>query len=316
MTYMLHYTLHYRTCKYNHFAKNMTIMLKHAKNYGFGNTQIMFPGKHLPLYSMIIHFGHQLVTSPTYRWHGLRRGDREFAIFQYTIAGNGRLSVEGENYDISAGDAMLLHIPQDHLYYYPEDNTKPWEIVYIGLNGREILRCWRELEKENGPIARLSEASQSLNVLDSVFATPLETLRHSPFRVSGLAYQFMMALSEDLYPATPESQKGPSFIPTVIDYCLKHINEPLTVDDLAMVAGYSRYHFSRLFSQSQGMPPTAFLNDLRLKHAMRLLQTEPLSIKEIAERCGFEDVSYFCKIFRRVYGTSPGQFRKKGSTKD
>ena len=117
-----------------------------------------------------------------------------------------------------------------------------------------------------------------------------------------------MSLFEDY----PEFEKGvdPKFIRQVIDHCMEHISDPITVDDLADVAGYSRYHFSRLFAASQGISPAAFVKDLRLKQAVRLLQTELMTVKEIADSCGFEDASYFCKAFRQAYKVSPGEYRK------
>jgi AraC-like DNA-binding protein len=57
------------------------------------------------------------------------------------------------------------------------------------------------------------------------------------------------------------------------------------------------------------MAPMNFLNELRVKMAIRLLQAEKLSVKETAQRCGFEDVSYFCKVFRKYQKISPGGFR-------
>jgi AraC-like DNA-binding protein len=116
----------------------------------------------------------------------------------------------------------------------------------------------------------------------------------------------------DDYPGGVKANSNDAIIKTVVDYCMDHISEPISVDDLAEVAGYSRYHFSRMFSASQGMSPGAFVKDLRLKHAERLLQTELMSVKEIADACGFEDDSYFCKAFRKAYKISPGEYRKSG----
>jgi AraC-like DNA-binding protein len=78
---------------------------------------------------------------------------------------------------------------------------------------------------------------------------------------------------------------------------------------MAKCAGYSRYHFTRLFKQYMGNSPQYFMNELRIRMAVRFLQTEQLSIKEIAQRCGFDDVSYFCKIFRKFQKVSPNEFR-------
>ena len=50
-----------------------------------------------------------------------------------------------------------------------------------------------------------------------------------------------------------------------------------------------------------------------MRLAVRLLQTTTASVKEIAAQCGFDDVSYFCKVFRKVHSLTPGEYRSGGS---
>jgi transcriptional regulator GlxA family with amidase domain len=89
------------------------------------------------------------------------------------------------------------------------------------------------------------------------------------------------------------------------------LKEDLDVNDLAAVAGLSRHHFSRIFAASEGMGPGAYLARLRLRHAVRLLQTTDHAIKNIAMDCGFADANYFSKAFRKAYGLSPQALRSR-----
>jgi AraC family transcriptional regulator len=118
-----------------------------------------------------------------------------------------------------------------------------------------------------------------------------------------------MSILED-YPLEKTGGETPAFIRKVVNYITKNINTPLSVGDIADVAGCSRYHFSRMFRESQGISPAAFVKEIRLQHAERLLQTTFMTINETAEACGFTDTSYFCKTFRRRFSVSPGKYRK------
>jgi AraC family transcriptional regulator len=86
----------------------------------------------------------------------------------------------------------------------------------------------------------------------------------------------------------------------------------LDVERMARAAGYSRHHFSRLFSEAEGVPPARYLLRLRMEQAARLLRLEPDPIKVVAQRCGFDDPNYFTKVFRRFFGVGPRDFRTSG----
>lgn len=83
----------------------------------------------------------------------------------------------------------------------------------------------------------------------------------------------------------------------------------VTLGELASHFGRSRSHLSHLFKANAGVSLRAYCNELRLVDAMGLLQSTDLSISEVAYQTGFDDVSYFIKLFREKYGTSPGKYR-------
>ena len=66
-----------------------------------------------------------------------------------------------------------------------------------------------------------------------------------------------------------------------------------------------------LFREKSGLPPNKFLACERINYAKRLLYSSDLTIKEIAEKCGFQSVYYFSRLFKAGEGISPGQYRKQ-----
>jgi AraC-like DNA-binding protein len=83
----------------------------------------------------------------------------------------------------------------------------------------------------------------------------------------------------------------------------------ITLNDIASHFGRSRSHISHLFKANAGCSLRAYCNELRLVDAAGLLQSTDLSVSEVAYQTGFDDVSYFIKLFREKYGTSPGKYR-------
>ena len=85
--------------------------------------------------------------------------------------------------------------------------------------------------------------------------------------------------------------------------------EPLTVDDLARVAGYSRAHFSQEFKRAYGESPHAYLLTRRLERAAALLRTTDYSVADICIMVGLQSVGSFTTSFVRMHGRSPTEYR-------
>lgn len=95
-----------------------------------------------------------------------------------------------------------------------------------------------------------------------------------------------------------------------IDYIELNVEKPITLEALANVANFSRFHFTRIFQSIVGESPFRFILRLRLeKAATLLLSNQHESISEIAYRFGFSDISIFSRNFRKYFKVSPTQYR-------
>jgi transcriptional regulator GlxA family with amidase domain len=94
---------------------------------------------------------------------------------------------------------------------------------------------------------------------------------------------------------------------THLEGCL---TRPVNLDELAHLAGMSKRSFARAFHGATGMPPIAYLIQLRINRAAELLRSGTESITEVAFRVGFADSNYFTRQFRKLMGKSPRQHRQ------
>lgn len=97
-----------------------------------------------------------------------------------------------------------------------------------------------------------------------------------------------------------------------VDYIEEHLKDKITVDDLANIAGFSPYHYYRLFAAYVGLPVMEYVRRRRLAHAAAQLARGKRVI-DIALEYGFETHAGFSKAFRKVYDCSPEQYRKHSS---
>ena len=84
--------------------------------------------------------------------------------------------------------------------------------------------------------------------------------------------------------------------------------EPVTLAEVAQVAGLSPFHAARLFTQTTGLPPHAWRNQVRLQRALAPLRAG-VSVAEVAAASGFTDQSHFTRHFRRMFGVPPGRWQ-------
>ncbi|WP_038904706.1 AraC family transcriptional regulator [Dickeya zeae] len=114
---------------------------------------------------------------------------------------------------------------------------------------------------------------------------------------------------------TPGSRGGlaPAVLRRVKARIDAQLGEPLTLADLAMEAGLSEFHFSRMFRQSEGMAPHQYVMKRRLAQAEQWLRHSSRSITDIALACGFSSASHFSQRFRAEYGITPSALRQHSS---
>ena len=95
----------------------------------------------------------------------------------------------------------------------------------------------------------------------------------------------------------------------ICSYISDHCAEELSLDDAAARAGFSKYHFSRLFKQFANVSFYRYLNQKRIEHAERLLIDPELSVTEVALSSGFTSLSSFIRMFKQIKGCTPSEYR-------
>lgn len=90
----------------------------------------------------------------------------------------------------------------------------------------------------------------------------------------------------------------------------KHLSSRIAMSDLTSIARLSTSHFARAFKKSFGAAPFAYISQLRIEHAKQLMLESDAALSQIALECGMCDQSHFTRVFRRVAGDSPNNWRR------
>jgi AraC family L-rhamnose operon transcriptional activator RhaR len=114
--------------------------------------------------------------------------------------------------------------------------------------------------------------------------------------------------AQERVPDEVASQEGP--VAKTLAFLHEHSQERLSVDDLAGIAGVSSGYLGELFKSKTGESIHRYLMCVRVERAREMIEHSDRSFTEIALDCGFEDSSYFARVFRQIMGVSPRTFRK------
>jgi AraC-like DNA-binding protein len=137
--------------------------------------------------------------------------------------------------------------------------------------------------------------------------TRAATLLEQETDLRDMVAQLIMRHAEDR-PLVARLGREPTAVQRLKEYIESHYADDLTLDQLLQLTNLSRFHLVRVFQATVGVPPHAYLRQVRIRHAKALLATG-VSIAEVALATGFSDQSHLNRWFKRLCGFTPGQYR-------
>ena len=126
--------------------------------------------------------------------------------------------------------------------------------------------------------------------------------------------QLFEIMVNDWYHRTQSSSLSPTVVENIyraIHYFETHLAEQISLQKMAEISGYSQYHFARTVKLITSHPPVQYLTRLRINQAKRLLVETNFTTEEILTACGFNNYSYFFRVFKEACSMTPHQYRKK-----
>ncbi|MGN7820806.1 AraC family transcriptional regulator [Chitinophaga sp. 22536] len=232
-------------------------------------------------------------------------------ILIYCTEGRGTIRTNKKDHPIKAGDCFI--IPKGSPHAYQAHESDPWTIYWAHFAGHTADAIVHTAMQQPGSHQTyLPHAQERLALFDNIY----QQLERG-YRTENLVYasmSFWAFLASCIYPSAylpGKTKAGQDTIDNAIDYMNQHLDRMLTLEQMARSINLSISHFSTLFKSNTGYSPIEYFNHLKVQKACQYLHFTHLRVKEIASLLGMEDPYYFSRLFTKVMGISPAQYRTK-----
>lgn len=249
----------------------------------------------------------------------------------YVKSGFGKVYIDMNFFDINCGDIIIINKEALHYLYNDTDTSLKYEAIIFDL--RLLQNSFLDYCQVNfiNPLIEnnlktthiIKNSSVGYDEILLYVCKIIKSYNDSAFgfqlQIKGLLFNLFYELFNREYIQKPNYELISTNnkilkLKNVIKYIYDNYNKPLPINELSKIAGYSEYHFIRFFKSQTGKTCTNFINALRIEKSLDLLINTNLSITEIAFNVGYDDVSYFIKVFKRLTSSTPSNYRKNFCT--
>ncbi len=243
----------------------------------------------------------------------------------FCVSGEGQYTIIDDKYPILQDDIFIINNLEYHMARNLSGDLQLMVIVFdpelilAGSNDYQYVRAFYEWKtgfkhRLPGGIFATEEIKGILNSIQEEWDTQaagwrlvVKSLLLMLLALLYRRFESMEGYSEKIR----HFQKGYIKLAPAIRYMEEHYKENIPLATLAQEAHMSVNYFSAYFSQNMNCTVSEYLIRMRLKHACMQLTTTDNSILSVALESGFENISYFNRVFRKEFGVTPRQYRKR-----
>jgi len=244
--------------------------------------------------------------------HTSTRSKLSSYLFFIVLNGCGKLQYCNKEYTLMQGDCVFLDCMNQYSHITKE---KLWQLQWVHFDSNAMKEIYEKYVERGGqPVFKPVHIENYKKILDTIFQIAASDDYLRDMRINEQLSALLTKIMEMSW--MPEAQvsikRGESRLYSLQDikhYLDENWNKKIVLEELADTFYINKFYLARLFKNQYGASILNYVMDLRITQAKKMLRFSDHSIDQIGKECGFEDANYFSRMFKKVEGSSPSEYR-------
>ena len=235
---------------------------------------------------------------------------RNHYLIHYVTKGVGYFEENGKRHKIRAGEIFVIH-PNEIVSYYCANKKDLLSFCWVGFDGK----CAGQYFEETG----LKKTNRVVNLNNQLFlSTVLDALSHvenngavDEMTLNSYLLNCLRSIAVSAKKNNHHGKDSNDYVTKAIGYILSNYMKNISINEIAEHVNLERSYFYRIFKAYTKLSPERFLIEHRIDRAKELIKHDKYTFTQIANYVGICDVYYFSKLFKRVTGMTPSEYKKR-----
>ncbi|MBE5875868.1 MAG: AraC family transcriptional regulator [Lachnospiraceae bacterium] len=232
-------------------------------------------------------------------------------LFLMVENGSGSITYGGETYSLRAGDCAFIDC---RLPYSHQSSMELWTLKWVHFYGNSVKGIYDKYVERGGQCCfKTSHPEKFQTVLTALYdiASSESYIKDMELNEK-LNALLTLLMAESWHPDVQGmGTRKKKDLQELRAYLDEHYQERITLDDLSEIFYINKFYLTRIFKEQFGVSINNYLLQVRITHAKQQLRFSDMPIEKVASEIGVEDVRYFTRMFKKVEGMTPGEYRKR-----
>lgn len=230
-------------------------------------------------------------------------------LFFMVEEGRGYLTYCGERYPLRKGDCVFVDCRHGYSHTTAE---RPWKLRWVHFYGPNMGAVYEKYLGRGGkPAFTTKQETAYRKWLEELYCIASSDSYVRDMKLNEKLAGLLVLLMEDGWQTENHNQSEKQLnLQTVKEYLDQHYTEKITLDMLSEKFYINKYYLLEMFKLRYGMGINEYVIHMRITKSKRLLRFTQLRIEEIAYECGMNSLNYFSRVFKKVEGVTPGEYRR------
>lgn len=226
------------------------------------------------------------------------------------LSGNGTLTYEGTTYELSAGDCVFIDCRKAYSHSTSNDL---WSLQWCHFYAPFLPAVYEKYKERGGrPVFHPDDLTPFTLLLTDLYNLASSSDYIRDMRINEkLGTLLTLLMEQSWHPESMTVSRKRLELAAVKEYLDEHYAEKIVLDDLAEEFFINKFYLSKIFKETYGTTVNNYLISKRITRAKQLLRFTDMTVDEVGAAVGMGDANYFSRMFRKVEGISPREYRKQ-----